>query len=197
MYYVEMHPSVLSTCWSQVYACSMNRFWSSPIKWGAWMVALDRLLPFEVHRFLTLRGEDETPVEWFSASIFLYLRRDSPGRVQSPSPRGNHGDDSWVVSTPRFPVSASLHFLALQLKPSLCGLRAPERPLFTPSFLVFRPGDARDRSLVGRCVLISPPFAGIFCRSVGAQSTTQPWRVDPLTPLEDLSLPGCFQGIAI
>ncbi len=43
---------------------------------------------------------------------------------------------SWVVSTPRFPVPASLHLLALQLKPSLLGLRATERTIFTPSFLV-------------------------------------------------------------
>ncbi len=43
---------------------------------------------------------------------------------------------SWVVSKPRLPVLAALHVLALQLQPSLSGLRAPERPLFTPSFSV-------------------------------------------------------------
>ncbi len=58
-----------------------------------------------------------------------------PGRVVPASPR--HGDESWVGSTPMSPVPASLHLLALQLKPSLSGLCAPERPLFTPPlFLV-------------------------------------------------------------
>ncbi len=46
----------------------------------------------------------------------------------------------------------------------------------------FNPGDARDRSLIGRGVLIAPPFVGPLCRSAGAQSTTQPWHSDPLTP---------------
>ncbi len=59
-----------------------------------------------------------------------------PMCVEPASPRENHGDVSWVVSTPRSPVSASLHLLALQLKPSLPGLRAPEHPLFTFSLLV-------------------------------------------------------------
>ncbi len=36
------------------------------------------------------------------------------------------GDVSLVVGTPRPPVPASLHLVALQLKPSLSGLRAPE-----------------------------------------------------------------------
>ncbi len=38
------------------------------------------------------------------------------------SPRGIHGDVSWVVSTPMSPGPVSLHLLALQLKPSLSGL---------------------------------------------------------------------------
>ncbi len=33
---------------------------------------------------------------------------------------------------------------------------------------VFNPGDARDRSLIDRDVLITPPFVGPFCRSLGA-----------------------------
>ncbi len=33
-------------------------------------------------------------------------------------------------------------------------------------------------------MLITPPFAGTFCRSVGAQSTAQPWRENPL-PYDD------------
>ncbi len=49
-------------------------------------------------------------------------------------------DVSWVVSTPRSPVPVSLHLLALQLKSSLSGLRAPEHPLFTPSLLVLIEG---------------------------------------------------------
>ncbi len=52
--------------------------------------------------------------------------------VDPASPRENHCDVSWVVSTPRPPVPASLHLLALQLKPNLSGLRAPEHPIFTP-----------------------------------------------------------------
>ncbi len=32
----------------------------------------------------------------------------------------------------------------------------------------FSPVDARDKSLVGRGVLITPPFVGPFCRPVGA-----------------------------
>ncbi len=34
----------------------------------------------------------------------------------------------------------------------------------------FNPGDARDKSLIRRVVLITPPFVGPFCRPVGAQS---------------------------
>ncbi len=100
-----------------------------------------------------------------------------PGWVESASPMGNHCDISWVVSTPRSPVPASLRLMALQV----LGLRASECPLFThpPCWFYSRwrdDGDARDRSLIGRCVLTAPPFVGPFCRSVGAQSTTQPWR---------------------
>ncbi len=32
------------------------------------------------------------------------------GRVEPASPRENHGDVSWVVSTPRSPAPASLHY---------------------------------------------------------------------------------------
>ncbi len=44
-----------------------------------------------------------------------------------------HDDDSWEGNTQMSPVPVSLHLLAFQLKPSLPGLRAPERPLFKPS----------------------------------------------------------------
>ncbi len=45
----------------------------------------------------------------------------NPGRVELASPRVKHGDVLWVVSTPRPPVPASLHLLALQIKPSVSG----------------------------------------------------------------------------
>ncbi len=77
--------------------------------------------------------------------------------------------------------------MALQLKLSLSGLSAGASAPHTLPF-GFNPGDARDMSLIGRGVLILPPFVGPFCRPVGAQYTTQPWRVDnlkikPCTPL--------------
>ncbi len=37
--------------------------------------------------------------------------------LEPASPREKHGDASWIGSTPRSPVPASLHLLALQLKP--------------------------------------------------------------------------------
>ncbi len=52
-----------------------------------------------------------------------------PGRVEPASPM--HDDVSWVGSTPRSPIPASLHLLAMQLKPSVSSLWAPEHPLFT------------------------------------------------------------------
>ncbi len=66
----------------------------------------------------------------------------------------------------------TLNLLALHLKPSLSGLWAPERPLFTH-----------------RGVLTIPPFIGPFCMSVGAQSTVESWHADPLTPFRILEIP--------
>ncbi len=86
---------------------------------------------------------------------------------------------SWFASTPRLRVPASLHLLALQLMPSMPNLRAPQRHYWFKSR--WRDGDARDRSLIGRGVLIVTPIFGPCCRSVGAQSATQPWRSDPMT----------------
>ncbi len=110
-----------------------------------------------------------------------------PGRVEPASP--NISDVSWVVRTPRPPVPASLHLLAFQLKPRwACPIleRRSVRSSHThPPFWFesrWRDGDTRDRSLIGRGVLTTPPF-GPFCRTVDAQSTTQPWHTDPLTPL--------------
>ncbi len=49
-----------------------------------------------------------------------------PGRVEPASPIRNEvvfmDNASWVVSTPKPPVPAPLHLLALQLKPNLPGL---------------------------------------------------------------------------
>ncbi len=54
----------------------------------------------------------------------------------------------------------------------------------------FNPGDETrtQGSLIGRGVLITPPLFGPFCRSAGAQSTTQSWRADSLTPLPGLGI---------
>ncbi len=92
------------------------------------------------------------------------------GRFEPASPIENHGDASWIVSTPRSTALVLLHLF----KPILSSLRAP-------SLLVWRDGDARDMSLPSRHVLIAPPLVGVFCRSEGAQSTTQSWRDNPLT----------------
>ncbi len=35
--------------------------------------------------------------------------------------------------------------------------------------------------LISSGVQTTPPFVGTFCRSVGVQSTAQPWHTDPLT----------------
>ncbi len=61
-----------------------------------------------------------------------------PWWVERALPR--HGDVSWVGSTLRPSVPASLHLVALQLKSSLLGLREPELPLFTLSLLVLIQG---------------------------------------------------------
>ncbi len=42
-----------------------------------------------------------------------------PERVEPTSPRKNHGDVSWVVSTPRFPVSAVREVLSVSVPPPL------------------------------------------------------------------------------
>ncbi len=96
--------------------------------------------------------------------------------------REKYGDVSRVVSILRPPIPAPLRLLALQFKPSLSDLRSPEHPLFpfglNPGDAMT--GDARDRSLIGKGVLAIPPFVGPVCRSVGAQSTTQSWHINPL-----------------
>ncbi len=74
---------------------------------------------------------------------WTYLRRHSPGRVEPASSNENHGDVSWVVSTPRSPVPALLYLLPLQLKPSLPCLIVPGNRLFAPSLLVLIQGTQR------------------------------------------------------
>ncbi len=97
-------------------------------------------------------------------------------RVEPASPI-LHGDVSWVGSTPRSTVQASLHLLALQLKPSwpvrFESAVASALHLHTLPFYL-NPGDARDRNLIGRGVLITLPFVEPLCRSVGAQSQHSP-----------------------
>ncbi len=111
--------------------------------------------------------------KWYWRRVFLTRIWGGiyPGRVEPASPRAKHGDVSWVVNTPRSSVPTSLHLLALQLKLTMPGLRAPARPLFTLSFLVLirmiRRGRKEYWSLIGRDVLITQ-FFGRFCRSVGA-----------------------------
>ncbi len=79
-----------------------------------------------------LSFDESNPLYAFPEDWSYYLLVLEPA-----SPREKHGDVSWVGSTLRYPVPASLHLLALwQLKPSLSGLSAPELPLFTPSLSV-------------------------------------------------------------
>ncbi len=113
-------------------------------------------------------------------TCLLAWRDIHPGRVEPESPRANQGDLSCVVSTPRSPVPASLLSNSSQACP-VCerrGVRSSHK-----DSCGLNPGDARDRGLIGRGVLITPPFVGPFCRSVGAQSTVQAWLADPLTLL--------------
>ncbi len=56
-------------------------------------------------------------------------------------------DVSWVGGTPRSPVSLSLDLWALQLKPRLPGLRAPEFVHTLPFGL--NPGDAMGTQGIG------------------------------------------------
>ncbi len=96
-----------------------------------------------------------------------------PGRVEPASPRQNHGDASWVISTPSSSVPVSLHYLALQLKPSLFVRfeSAGASALHTLPF-GFNSGAEAGTQWIG--VLTSLPFVGPFFRSVSAQSTAQP-----------------------
>ncbi len=77
-------------------------------------------------------------------------------------------------STPRSPVPASMHLLAAQAK--LARFESAGASILHVQTFPFGldPGDARDRSLVGRGVLATSPF-GPFCRVAGARSTTQPF----------------------
>ncbi len=57
-----------------------------------------------------------------------------------------HGDVSWVDSTPRSPVPASLCVLALQLKPKMSGASVLHALPFD-----FNPSDATGTQRVGVC----------------------------------------------
>ncbi len=87
---------------------------------------------------------------------------------------------SWVGRTSMSPAPLALDVLALQLKPSL---KAQENPLFTPTLFVWI--QATQLSCRGskfdwqRCADGTTIFDP-FCRSVGAQSTTQTWHTDTL-----------------
>ncbi len=72
------------------------------------------------------------------------------------------------------PVPASLHLLTLQLRLILPGLRAAERPLFTPSHK--RRESKRYEFDSQRCADYTAILA-IF-RSVGAQFSAQLWHTD-------------------
>ncbi len=74
------------------------------------------------------------------------------------SPRENHGDVSWVVSTHLGPQSRCR--FAAQAKPVRFG-SAGASALHTLPF-GFNPVDARDKILIARGVLITPPFVGPF-----------------------------------
>ncbi len=73
-------------------------------------------------------------------------------------------DSSCVLNKPTLLVSPAMYFLALQLKPSLSGLSAPE------SFSFSLTPDGETGSWLGSSVVTSPPFVFQFCRLVGAQS---------------------------
>ncbi len=45
-------------------------------------------------------------------------------------------------------------------------------------------------------MLTTPPF-GPFCRLVRAQSATQPWNTDPLTPIDNQSVPTPFNSLKV
>ncbi len=85
--------------------------------------------------------------------------------LEAASPKEKHGDVSTVISAPRPPVPASLHLLDLQLKPSWLArfesARASALYIHTLPF-GFNPGDARDKNLIGRGVLITLPLVEPF-----------------------------------
>ncbi len=77
-------------------------------------------------------SEDRRRLDWDRGyTIFTSSAKRKALVFEPAQPREKHDDALWVVSTPRSPVPASLHLLALELKPSLPSLRAPEHPLFT------------------------------------------------------------------
>ncbi len=80
----------------------------------------------------------------FSAFVFV---------SKSASPREKHGDVPGVVSILRSPVLASLYLLAMPAQGKHVWFEiAGASALHTLIPFGFNLGDARDRSLIGRCV---------------------------------------------
>ncbi len=100
--------------------------WSS--KFSKEKLMLTRVNSSSVHPEPVYEG---TPTDYCNGQAVIDAGAVA-SRVGPASPRENHGDASWVVSTSRSPVPAPLQLLALQLKPNLPGLRASQHPLFNP-----------------------------------------------------------------
>ncbi len=122
----------------------------------------------------------------FPGCLALYYPSSSCGSIAYSSvSTENHGDVSWVVITPRPPVPASLHLLAIH---PVRFESAGASTLHTTTPFGFNQGDAMDRILidrgvcadytvicwtillVSRCSIYSPALA---CRPFG---TPAHWR---------------------
>ncbi len=102
-------------------------------------------------------------------SLYLYLRWHSPGAGWAGIAKGKPWwcfVDSWHIEVPS-PGVAAFNGFAAQAKPS----RLENTWASTIHSLLpfgFNPGDAKDRSYLGKGVMTTPPFIGPFCVSVGA-----------------------------
>ncbi len=95
-----------------------------------WIIIIIYGKPFHWYTFLCANWNLMYTTKQNSRVSFLYLRRHSAGVGWAGIAKGK----TWwyfVDSTPRSQVPESLNLLALQLKPSLSGLRTPEDPLFS------------------------------------------------------------------
>ncbi len=82
--------------------------------------------------------------------------------LEAASPRENRGDFSWVGSPPRSPVPASLHLLVFEAQAKPVWFESAGASALHTLPCDFNPGDARDRNLIGRGVLITSPFLDHF-----------------------------------